>query len=70
MESERKVTKEEGEKLAQELEFPFVETSAKSGININETFDDLVERIDKVYGNTPQKPGKNKLYKAKGKKCC
>ncbi len=70
MEAERKVTKEEGEKLAQELEFPFVETSAKSGININETFDDLVERIDKVYGNTTQKSGKNKLYKAKGKKCC
>ena len=68
MEAERKVTKEEGEKLAQELEFPFVETSAKSGININETFDDLVERIDKVYGNTPQKSGKNKLYKAKGAK--
>ena len=70
MDTERKVTKEEGEKLAQELGFPFVETSAKSGININETFDDLVERIDKVFGNIPQKPNKNKLYKAKGRKCC
>ena len=70
IEEERKVTKEEGEKLAQELGFPFMETSAKSGININETFDDLVERIDKVYGNAPQKPSKNKLYKAKSRKCC
>jgi small GTP-binding protein len=70
IEDERKVTKEEGEKLAQELGFPFMETSAKSGININETFDDLVERIDKVYGNAPQKPSKNKLYKAKSRKCC
>ena len=70
METERKVTKQEGESLAQELGFPFMETSAKSGININETFEDLVERIDKVFGNIPQKPNKNKLYKAKGKKCC
>ena len=70
METERKVTKQEGERLAQELGFPFMETSAKSGININETFEDLVERIDKEYGNTPQKPNKNKLYKAKSRKCC
>ena len=68
MEEERKVPKEDGEKLAEELGFPFVETSAKSGININETLEDLVERIDKVYGNVQQKP--TKIYKAKGKKCC
>ena len=70
MEEERKVNKEEGEKLAEELGFPFVETSAKSGININETFEDLVERIDKIYGNSPQKITRNNLYKAKDKKCC
>ena len=70
MENERKVDKDDGEKLAEDLGFPFVETSAKNGININETFEDLVERIDKVYGNIQQKPIKNKLYKAKGKKCC
>ncbi len=70
MEEERKVNKEEGEKLAEELGFPFVETSAKSGININETFEDLVERIDKIYGNSPQKVTRNNLYKAKYKKCC
>ena len=70
MEEERKVNKEEGEKLAEELGFPFVETSAKSGININETFEDLVERIDKIYGNSPQKVTRNNLYRAKDKKCC
>ena len=70
MEDERKVDRDDGEKLAEELGFPFVETSAKNGININETFEYLVERIDKVYGNVPQKPIKNKLYKANGKKCC
>ena len=47
-----------------------METSAKNGINIGETFDALVERIDIIYGNIPQKPGKNKLYKANDKKCC
>ena len=70
MEEERKVNKEEGEKLAEELGFPFVEASAKNGININETFEDLVERIDKIYGNSPQKVTRNNLYKAKDKKCC
>ena len=70
MEDERKVEKESGEQLAEELGFPFAETSAKNGININETFEDLVERIDKVYGNIAQKPAKNKLYKAKGRGCC
>ena len=68
LESDRKVSKEEGEELAKELGFPFVETSAKSGINISETFEDLVERIDQVYGNTVQKPAK--LFKAKEKGGC
>ena len=31
-----------------------METSAKEGININEVFDDIVERIDKVFGNIPK----------------
>ena len=70
METERKVTKQEGESLAQELGFPFMETSAKSGININETFEYMIKRINKEYGNTPQKTNKNKLYKAKSRKCC
>ena len=70
MEDERKVEKESGEQLAEELGFPFAETSAKNGININETFEDLVERIDKVYGNIAQKPTENKFYKAKGRGCC
>ena len=70
MEEEREVQKEKGEQLAEKLGFPFTESSAKNGINVNETFEDLAERIDKLYGNKPQKPVKNKLYKAKGKKCC
>ena len=65
----RKVETEEGKELAEELGFPFMETSAKNNINVSETFDDLVERIDKIYGNIEQKPAK--IYKAKNKsKCC
>ena len=65
----RKVETEEGKELAEELGFPFMETSAKNNINVSETFEDLVERIDKIYGNIEQKPAK--IYKAKNKsKCC
>ena len=58
MKEERKVSTEEGKKLADELGLPFMETSAKEGININEVFDDIVERVDKVFGNIPTAPKK------------
>ena len=73
MEEERKVTTEEGQKLADEYGFPFIETSAKSGINIDETFSDLVEKIDSVYSKLETKPGGNKVNKVfngKKKGCC
>ena len=38
-------------KLAEELGVPFVETSAKSGVNIDNIFSDITERIDKEFGN-------------------
>ena len=70
MKEERKVSTEEGKKLADELGLPFMETSAKEGININEVFDDIVERVDKVFGNIPTAQKKNKVYKPKNSKCC
>ena len=70
MKEERKVSTEEGKKLADELGLPFMETSAKEGININEVFDDIVERVDKVFGNISTAPKKNKVYKPKNSKCC
>ena len=70
LEEEREVQKEEGEQLAEELGFPFTESSARNGFNVNETIEDLAERIDKLFGNKPQKPVKNKLYKVKDNKCC
>ena len=72
MEEERKIKTEEGKKLADEYGFPFIETSAKSGLNINETFEDIVEKIDTIYSNKSGSDNKgNKLFKAKNKvNCC
>ena len=55
--------------MAEELGVPFKETSAKSGINIDEIFDDIIERIDKEFGDI-QKVTKNLSYQAKGRRCC
>ena len=69
----RVIKKEDGVKLAEEFGFPFYETSAKAGINIIETFEELVEKIDSVYSKLEMninKTKKNKLYKGKSKSAC
>ena len=68
-EEERKVSTAEGKKLADELGLPFIETSAKSGENIENLFSDMIEDLDKEFGNIQKKP-KNLSYKAKGRRCC
>lgn len=45
LEHERAVTREQGEQLAGQLGLPFFETSARSGENVSETFDKLVDLI-------------------------
>ena len=74
MEDKRKVTTEEGQKIADENNLPFIETSAKSDININETFDNLVEKMDSVFSNLEKKDSVaisgNNLNKDNKKKCC
>ena len=73
MAEERKIKTEEGQKLADEYGFPFIETSAKNGINIDKTFEDLVEKIDSVYSKLETNSGGNKInkvYTGKKKGCC
>ena len=74
MEDKRKVSTEEGQKIADANNLPFIETSAKSDININETFDNLVEKIDSVFSNLEKKNSVaisgNKLNKENNKKKC
>ena len=75
MEDKRKVTTEEGQKVADENNLPFIETSAKSDINVNETFDNLVEKMDSVFSNLEKKDsvsisGNNLNKDNNKKKCC
>ena len=69
-EEEREIPKEEGEKLGSELNYPFYESSAKEGININECFDTLIKQIDINYANIPMNTGNNLKKKTKTKSGC
>ena len=72
MVEERKIKTEEGQKLANEFHLQFYETSAKTGENVNETFESLVNKIDDVYSQIEANNGANKLSGGKKKKngCC
>ena len=68
---ERKISKEQGDKLASEIGVKFFETSAKTGEGINESVFFLVK---KIFENDPEVKnkyqGRNlKLYNKK-RKCC
>ena len=71
-EESRAVQKEDGQKMAEEYNMPFQETSAKEGINVNETFQELVEKIDEVFSKLeiPKAEQKNILFNGKKKKSC
>ena len=68
----REVTKEEGQKLADSNQLPFYEASAKESININECFQDLIEKIDENYININLNSEKLNIQKIQKKKsgCC
>ena len=68
----RVVKTEEEQKIADEYNLTFYETSAKSGININEIFEDLVKKVDEIYSKleVPKKQTKNKKYTGNKKGCC
>ena len=70
-ESNRKVSTEEGEQMAKECGLNFFETSAKSGINIDTTFNELVKKTVETYSKIDEKGDKLKAKKSgKTKKCC
>ena len=65
----RKITREQGDKLAGEIGVKFFEASAKTGEGINESVFFLVK---KIFENDPEvkNKGRNLKTKYKKKKCC
>ena len=71
-EKHRTVHQSEGEKIADEYNLPFLECSAKSDINVTETFDVLVKKIVEINPKNKQgqKLQQNRIVFGKKKKCC
>lgn len=63
LEDERVVGKDQGQGLARQWNSAFLETSAKSKINVNEIFYDLVRQINR---KNPDAVGRNKKTKKSG----
>lgn len=55
LESDREVKKEEGEALAKELNSVFIETSARTGLNVNEAVEITVREYLKTIPQQPKK---------------
>ena len=69
--NERKITTEQGQKLADEYNLPFFEASAKSGENVEEIFKNLYKKISEVYVDMQkEKGGKLNPNSKKRIKCC
>ena len=69
-EPNRKVTTQEGENMAKECELDFFETSAKSGANIDSTFNELVKKTVEKYNKVDDKGDKLNNKKSGNKKGC
>ncbi|KAL6051410.1 RAS1 protein [Balamuthia mandrillaris] len=66
-EKERQVTKEEGERLASKFGCPYIETSAKEAVNVNEAFEQLVKLMRRFQDKHPEE-GESTADKEKKKK--
>jgi len=67
--AERKISKEQGEKLAKDYDVAFFESSAKTGQGVNESVLYLVQKIVETDPEVKNR-GKNLKFKTKRKKCC
>ena len=72
LEEKREISYEIGEKLAKELGCTFFEASAKTGVNIDEIFNELAESLYVIYGKNIVKQTQNLRHDGKEtkKKCC
>ena len=71
-EKNRAVSQSEGEKIADEYNLPFLECSAKSDINVTETFDVLIKKIVEINPKNKQgqKLQQNRVIFGEKKKFC
>lgn len=53
LEENREVSKETGTTYAAENDLPFLEASAKSIINVTQSFEEIVRQIEAAGGNEP-----------------
>eukprot|EP00727_Mastigamoeba_balamuthi_P001143 m51a1_g11025 putative ras gtpase (191) ;mRNA; r:412999-413841 len=68
LEHERQVTTSEGQELSRSFQCPFLETSAKTRVNVEEAFYELVREIRKD-NKAPGKDGKSGKKKGKKGQC-
>ena len=66
----RKIQTESGKNLAENFQLQFYETSAKTGENVEKTFQALVEKIDEISLINIKKGGKLTPGNGKKKGCC
>ena len=70
-ENKKIIKKEDGEKMAEELNMPFHDVSALSGQNVDLSFNELIDSIILANKGIEEKNG-SKIGSGKGKKkhCC
>jgi GTPase KRas protein len=69
LETDRQVTTSEGMELAKSFNCPFMEASAKTRVNVDEAFFEIVREIRKELKGDSAKPTKTKKKKFLGKDC-
>lgn len=72
LDADREVTKEEGKALAEKFSCPFFETSAKTRVNVDEVFEELVRIVQKSKKSETDNDRNDKAPSKEGKQsgCC